>query len=191
MATQPKRPRSFFPDSLHRLMALPTLLILAGCAPISSTVPPPAPRDTPLAPMFVADLGVDLQVEDLDAALRQMDFVEAMGGFIAAVGSRESNGLPGMAVELRVPHRYAGRVTEILSTEFGRVLSINVLSGEASVRHARLVRQQDALEQALPNLSGAELREAKDEIELLQGILTFQLRRTEYLYVEVHLTQAP
>jgi hypothetical protein len=141
--------------------------------------------------MFVADLGVDLQVEDLDAALRQMDFVEAMGGFVAATGSRESNGLPGAIVELRVPHRHTGRVTEILSTEFGRVLSINVLSGEVSVRHARLLLQLDALEQASPNLSGAELREAKDGIELLQGILTFQLRRTEYLYAEVHLTQAP
>lgn len=190
MAIQPERPRSFLPGSLHPRLATLTFVILAGCTPIASTVAPPAPSVAPPAPMFVADLGVDLQVEDLDAALRRMDFVEEMGGFIAAQANRESSGLPGMIVELRVPHRYTGRVTEILRTQFGQVLSINVLSGEVSVRHARLLRQLDALEQALPNLSGADLRRAKDEVELLEGILTFQLRRTEYLYVEVHLTES-
>jgi hypothetical protein len=66
--------------------------------------------------MFVADPGVDLRVEVLHAALRQMDIVEAMDGFIAAQASRESSGLPGLIVELRVPHRLAGRMTEILTT---------------------------------------------------------------------------
>jgi hypothetical protein len=141
--------------------------------------------------MFVADLGVDLLVENLDAAERQMDFVEAMGGFIAATGDREWNGEPGRIVELRVPHRQAGRVTEILRNEFGQVLSINVFSAEVSVRHARLLRQLEALKQALPGLSGEQLRRAKDEIEVLEDIVTFQLRRVEYLYVEVHLIQAP
>jgi hypothetical protein len=189
MANESKRPRSFFPGSLHRRLALPTLLILAGCAPIPSAVPPPAPSDTPPAPMFVADLGVDRQVEDLDAALRQMDFVQELGGYVAAVGRQEQNGAPRMTVELRVPHKYTGRVAEILSSEFGERTFINVLSGEVSVRNARLRRELAALQVSLKGLSGADLVKAKDQIELLDDIIAFQLRRTEFLYVEIHLTE--
>jgi len=141
--------------------------------------------------MFVADLGVELQVEDLDAALRQMDFVRELGGYVAAVGPRELDGALRMTVELRVPHRHTGRVTEILSREFGERTYINFLSGEVSVRNARLRREQARLQASLAGLSGAELVEAKDQIALLDDIIAFQLRRTEFLYVEVHLTQAP
>lgn len=184
--------RSLLPGSPRRLaLSLLFLVLLAHCAPPASPSPPPIPSESPPAPMFVADLGAELRVEDLDAALLKMDFVEDLGGFISAVGSRQSNGSPSVIVELRLPRRYAGRAAEILSTGFGTLTSINVLSGEVNGRHARLVRRLQALEQALPGLSGAELRQAKDEIELLEGILAFQLRRTEYLCVEVHLTQAP
>jgi len=80
MANQPEAPQPYFPGSLHRLLVMPALLILTGFAPILSTVPTPAPGQTPLAPMFVADLGVDPVVKDLDLALRQMDFVRELGG---------------------------------------------------------------------------------------------------------------
>jgi len=141
--------------------------------------------------MFVADLGADLIVEDLEAALRQMDFVRELGGYVAAVGTQEQNGTHTMTIELRVPHKNTGRVAEILSSEFGTVTFINVLSGEVSVRNARLRRQLAAVKDSLSGLSGDDLAQAKDQIELLSDILAFQLRRTEFLYVEVHLTQAP
>ncbi|MBM3120957.1 MAG: hypothetical protein FJZ97_02065 [Chloroflexi bacterium] len=191
MATQPERLRCFLPGSLHRRLATLTFLILAGCTPVSSSIPAPAPTEAPLAPMFVADLGVDLQVEDLDAALLRMDFVEEMGGFIAAVRVEDLDGVRRATVELRVPHRCTGQVSDILSTEFGQVTAIGLLAGEVSVRHARLLRQRTELEESLQGLSGSDLAAAQDHLELLDRILAFQLRRTEYLYVEVRLTQAP
>ncbi len=140
--------------------------------------------------MFVADLGADLVVEDLEAALRQMDFVRELGGYVAAVGTQEQNGTHTMTIELRVPHKNTGLVAEILSSEFGEVTQINVLAGEVSVRNARLRRELADLQSSLKGLSGAYLVKAKDQIELLDDIIAFQLKRTEFLYVEVHLVEA-
>jgi hypothetical protein len=65
-----------------------------------------------------------------------------------------------------------------------------VLAGEVSVRNARLRRELADLQSSLKGLSGADLVKANDQIELLDDIIAFQLKRTEFLYVEVHLVEA-
>lgn len=164
--------------------------MLAACGPASTLAPSPVPSETPLAPMFVADLGAEIIVADLGTALARMGFVEELGGRIADVVMGEADGAPTMTVHLRVPHAYAARVSEALRTEFGKVESSNVLAGEVSVRNARLRRELAAAEASLPGLSGADLIAAKDRIELLHGILAFQNDRTSYLYVEVRLVES-
>ena len=172
-------------------MALGIGLLLSACSQTAGSGWPFLSAEATLVPMYVADLGAEITVADVETALRQMDFVQGLDGYIAAVGSPSQDGAPGLTVELRVPHRYTGRVAEILSTEFGEVTSINVLAGEVSVRHARLERQLQAAEQSASGLSGTDLVRAKDQVDLLHDILAFQLKRTQYLYVVVRLVQAP
>jgi hypothetical protein len=172
-------------------MALGFALLLGACSQTAGLKWPFFSAEATLAPMFVADLGVDITVPDVEAALRQMDFVQGLDGYIAAVGLPGQNDTRSLTVELRVPHRYTGRVAEILSTEFGEVTFINVLPGEVSVRHARLERQLAAAERSAKGLSGTDLVKAKEQIDLLYDILAFQLKRTQYLYVVVRLVQAP
>jgi hypothetical protein len=166
------------------------LILAVSCAHPSAPAPSRGLAETPLAPMLVADLGVDIVVEDVDAALRRLDFVRELGGHIAAVGIDDQNGMERMTVELRVPHEHTGRVADILRNEFGEVTYINVSSADVSVRNARLRRELAALEESLGDHLGTELAEARDRIKLLHDMIAFQLEREAFLFVEVHLVES-
>jgi len=166
------------------------LVLAVSCRPSSALAPALAPAETSLAPMLVADLGVDIIVEDIDVAQRQLDFVRELGGHITAVSIDDQNGTNRMTVELRVPHEHTARVADILSTEFGEVTYINVFSADVSVRNARLRRELVVQEESLGDRSGTELTEAIDRIELLHDSIEFQLERAAFLFVVVHLVES-
>ena len=164
------------------------LLILVGsCRHSRAHTPSDGPAEIPAGSMFVADLGVDIIVEDIDAVLCRFEFVQALGGYIAAVSRDDRLGIEEVTVEFRVPHEHTGRVADILRSEFGEVTYINVFSADVSVRNERLRRELSALEESVGESSGNELMEVKAQIEILRDSIAFQLERQAFLFVEVHL----
>jgi len=166
------------------------LILAVSCGHSSALAPSHNPAETPLKPMLVADFGIDIIVQDIDEALHRLDFVQQLGGHISAVGIDDQNGTERMTVELRVPHKYTGRVADILRTEFGEVTYLNVFSADVSVRNERLRRELAALEESLGDRSGNELADAVDQIEILRDSIAFQLEREAFLFVEVHLIES-
>ncbi|MFX0146043.1 MAG: hypothetical protein ACFE9C_18395 [Candidatus Hodarchaeota archaeon] len=140
--------------------------------------------------MLVADLGVDIIVEDIDTAQRRLDFVRELGGHITAVRKNDRNNTERITVEFRVPHERTARVADILMTEFGEVTYINVFSADISVRNARLRSELSVQEESLEGRSGTELAEARNRIELLRDSIEFQLERAAFLFVVVHLVES-
>jgi hypothetical protein len=139
--------------------------------------------------MLVADMGVDLIVEDIDSARSRFGFVHELGGYIATVDIDDQNGTQEMTVEFRVPHKQTGRVADILMNEFGEVTSIGVLSADVSIRNARLRRELAVLEESLGEGSATDLAERRDRIELLRDCINFQLERQAFLFVTVRLVE--
>lgn len=171
-------------------MGLAMLFLAVSCGPsreLRSSRDPAEPR---LAPMFVADLAVDITVADFNATLQGLDFVSELGGHMAAVGMEDYQSTKRMIVELRVPHREAGHVADILKTKFGQVTNIYAFSADVSVRNARLRRELAALEESLGQRSGDDLEKARDRIELLKEMITFQLEREAFLFVTIRLVES-
>ena len=175
------------PKRVKLSVGVGALILAVSCGHSRALTPSDGPTETPAGSMFVADLGVDIIVEDIDAALSRFDFVQELSGYIAAVSRDDQSGLEKVTVEFRVPHEHTGRVADILRSEFGEVTYINVFSADVSVRNARLHRELSALEESLGAYSGNELTEAKDQIEILRESIAFQLERQAFLFVEVHL----
>jgi hypothetical protein len=166
------------------------LILAVSCVHSSALAPLRGPAETPLAPMLVADLGVDILVEDIDVALCRLNFVQELGGYIAAVDVDDQNATERMTVEFRVPHEHTGIVADILMTEFGQMTYINVFSADVSVRNARLRGELAALEESARDRSGTELAEARDRMELLRDSIAFQLEREAFLFVVVHFVES-
>lgn len=177
-------------DRVRLPVSLGVLILFVSCGPSSPLEPSRVSTETPLAPMLVADLGVDIIVEDIDTAQGQFDFVQELGGYITVMGTDDENGTERMTVEFRVPHKYTGHVADILKNEFGEVTSINAFAADASVRNARLQHELAVLEESLGDHSGADCEETRDRIELLRDMIAFQLERQAFLFVVVHLIES-
>lgn len=197
-AMYPKRNRSgsriqgelFILSWIRLPFGVAALILTVSCGPSGVLTPSSNSMVTPLTPMLVADLGLDIIVEDFDFALRQLDFVRELGGYVAAVDMDDYHGTERMTVELRVPHEHTECILDILRTDFGEVTYINALSADVSVRNDRLRRELKALEETLSNRMDTALPETRDRIELLRDMIAFQLERKAFLFVTVHLVES-
>ena len=167
-----------------------TLIMAVSCGPSSVLTPSSSSIETPLTPMLVADLGVDIIIEDFEVALCQLDFVRELGGHVAASYMDNYQGTERMTVELRVPHEHTGYILDILRNELGDVTYINALSADVSVRNDRLQRELTSLEENLSNCTDSALSETRDRIELLRDMIAFQLERKAFLFVTVHFVES-
>lgn len=165
------------------------LELAAACATSPALSPSLSPTQVSLEPMLVADLGADIFVEDVDAALCQLDSVREFGGQITTIDKDDRGGTERVTVEFRVPHEYTARVADILMYELGEVERIGVYSGDVSVRNARLRRELAELEEVLPNQSGSDMKKTTERIKLLGEMLAFQVERNTFLFVKIHLIE--
>jgi hypothetical protein len=167
------------------------MIMGVSCRSSSEFAPPQNSAEPTLAMMLVADLGGDIIVENIDATLRRFDFIEELGGYTASIRTDESDGMKRTTIEFRVPHQHTARVAEILMNEIGEVTYINALAADVSVRNARLRRELATLEASLEEQSGSEMVETRDRIELLHDMIAFQQKRATFIFVTVHLIEAP
>ncbi len=166
-------------------------LLVVSCGPPDARITPYPLGVSNLGLMPVADLGVSIIVEDFEAALQGLAFVEDLGGYIFSVNADHLYGAERMIVELRVPHEHTGLVADALQNNFGQVTGINALAAEVSVRNARLRNELAELETSLGDLSGTRLAEAEARITLLREMIAFQVERATYLFVTVSMVESP